>query len=68
MSMQLCLLMRKQVAVRDKLQQMGPRVKSTLGHLAQRGIIPIAVLIYSFKHTHGALSVFQAWLGRTNRQ
>lgn len=52
MSMQLCLLMRDQVAVRDRLKQMRARVKRLSGHLACRGIIPITVLIYSFKNTH----------------
>lgn len=67
-STQMCLLMREQVAGRDRLEQMGPRVKRLSGRLACRGIIPITVLIYSFKNTHTALSAFQAGLGRTNRQ
>lgn len=67
-STQLCLLTRELLAVRDRLKQMGPGVKRLLGRLACRGILPITVLIYSFKNTHTALFVFQAWLGRTNRQ
>lgn len=69
MLMQLSLLMRELVAVRDRLKQMGPGVKGLSGHLACRGVTPITVLIYSFKNTHTLpFLCSRLGLGRTNRQ